>query len=521
MRLAIEEVPRSLSEGYLRSLAKFAALPHDDQKLVQSLFQWCVFAARPMTTSELGVCLLAVDAETCSLHEDDIITEPDTLSGLTDGLVTLRDIPVAEKTEYCAPEEVLPSTVLILSHKSIQDFILSTEAGRFQLQPEVVHATLATTCLAYLLLPDLSSPCVTWEQVRERLNVFPFLDYAARHWPLHLIQAQHDATSILLAEKLFTSPSFLPWLQIYKYHPGTRTARTYHKDARPLYWAARLNLVPLLKKLLASGADENQPGGYFGTALHMAAFNGSTNVAEVLLDHGADINLSVGTIGSPLRAAIMGYQDEMIHFLLSKKAKPDSAALKLAKTTRQQVAVDALIQEGVVDLPEEPDKEEPPSEAESLLLRAILEWDLTALHEAFTLGVDVNKPITIPGGKRAYPLLHALETRMRKKNNDSRPDAPTYLDIMHRLIDEGADVNIHDGYHGSILAFSAYWRAEDVVRLLLERGANPLLDTYSGGGIYRTIHVMDGETKNAVGALLLNCCFQTVRRSGADFVVDE
>jgi hypothetical protein len=42
MRLAIEEVPRSLSEGYLRSLAKFAALQNDDQKLVQSLFQWCV-----------------------------------------------------------------------------------------------------------------------------------------------------------------------------------------------------------------------------------------------------------------------------------------------------------------------------------------------------------------------------------------------------------------------------------------------------------------------------------------------
>lgn len=232
--------------------------------------------------------------------------------------------------------------------------------------------TLATTCLAYLLLRDLSSPCVTWEQVRERLTVFPFLDYAARHCPLHLIQAQHDATLILLAEKLFTGPSFLPWLQIYKYHRGTRTARTYHKDARSLYWAARLNLVPLLKKLLGSRVDVNQPGKYFGTALHMAAFNGSTNVAKVLLDHGAD-NLSVGTIGSSLRAAVMGYQDEMIYFLLSKKAKPDAATLKLAKTTRQQVAVDALIQEGVVDLSEELDKEEAPSEAESLLFRAILE----------------------------------------------------------------------------------------------------------------------------------------------------
>ena len=193
MRLAIEEVPRSLSEGYLRSLAKFSALTNDDQKLVQLLFQWCVFAARPMTTSELGVCLLAVDAETCSLHEDDIITEPDTLSSLTDGLVTLRDIPVAENTDHSSPGEESQSTVLILSHKSIQDFILSEEAGRFLLQPEIVHATLATTCLAYLLMRDLSSPCVTWEQMRERFTVFPFLDYAARHWPLHLTQSQYDA----------------------------------------------------------------------------------------------------------------------------------------------------------------------------------------------------------------------------------------------------------------------------------------------------------------------------------------
>ena len=520
MRLAIEEVPRSLSEGYLRSLAKFAALPNDDQKLVQSLFQWCVFATRPMTTSELGVCLLAVDAETCSLHEDDIVTEPDTLSSLTDGLVTLRDLPVVEKTDYGAPEEESQSTVLILSHKSIQDFVLSAEAGRFQLQPEVVHATLATTCLAYLLLRDLSSPCVTWEHMRERLTIFPFLDYAARHWPSHLISAQHDATAMLLAEKLFTGPSFLPWLQIYKYHRGTRTARTYHKDARPLYWAARLNLVPLLKKLLAGGADVNQTGGYFGTALHMAAFNGSTNVAEVLLNHGADINLSVGTVGSPLRAAIMGYQDEMIHFLLSNKANPDFPALKLAKSTRQQVAIDALIREGAVDLSEGLDKEETRSKAERLLFCAILDWNLSALHEALALGIDVNNPITILGGERAYPLLHAFETRSRKQKDDSSPDAPTYLDIMRGLIDGGADVNIHDGYHGSILAFAAYYGAKEAVRLLLERGANPLLETYSGGQLYSTIYGMDGETKDAVGVLLL-CCFRTGRRSGANFAIDE
>lgn len=74
---------------------------------------------------------------------------------------------------------------------------------------------------------------------------------------------------------------------------------------------------------------------------------------------------------------------------------------------------------------------------------------------------------------------------------------------MRGLIDAGADVNIHDGYHGSILALAAYTHDEGAVRLLLEKGANPLLDTYSGGRIYRIIHAMDRETKDAVSALLL------------------
>lgn len=59
------------------------------------------------------------------------------------------------------------------------------------------------------------------------------------------------------------------------------------------------------------------------------------------------------------------------------------------------------------------------------------------------------------------------------------------------------------------------------MRLLLERGANPLLDANSGGGIYRSIYGMDKETKDAVSALLLNCCFRTRGRSGADFAVDK
>ena len=59
-----------------------------------------------------------------------------------------------------------------------------------------------------------------------------------------------------------------------------------------LQWAAVKNRTDVTELLLSRGADVNKRSGdYHDTALHMAAFRNNTDVIEVLLKHGASTNI--------------------------------------------------------------------------------------------------------------------------------------------------------------------------------------------------------------------------------------
>ena len=60
-----------------------------------------------------------------------------------------------------------------------------------------------------------------------------------------------------------------------------------------LQWAAWKNRTDVTELLLSKGADVNKrSGGDHATALHMAALNNNTDVIEVLLKHGASTNVT-------------------------------------------------------------------------------------------------------------------------------------------------------------------------------------------------------------------------------------
>lgn len=88
--------------------------------------------------------------------------------------------------------------------------------------------------------------------------------------------------------------------------------------------------------LLDQGADVNERG-IIGTPLHAAAWKGNVDCAELLLQHGADVN-SMASMSNetPLMMAAESGQDAMVDFLLKHGADP--SIMNQAKETAYDLA---------------------------------------------------------------------------------------------------------------------------------------------------------------------------------------
>lgn len=99
-----------------------------------------------------------------------------------------------------------------------------------------------------------------------------------------------------------------------------------------LYWAVREGNRELVELLLAKGLDVNSvchppslkimsEREYLQTPLYAAMHKDSSEVAEVLIDHGAIINPQVKKPYSPLHAAASNKARKMVTLLISRGAK--------------------------------------------------------------------------------------------------------------------------------------------------------------------------------------------------------
>ena len=134
--------------------------------------------------------------------------------------------------------------------------------------------------------------------------------------------------------------------------------------AGPLGDAAKNGDVAEIERLLATGADVNEPGG-LGAPLHWAAMNGHTNVVELLAANGADLEAKSSMLGTPLHAAARFERVDAAEALLSAGADPNSK-----------------------------DKDD-----FTPLMRAIVENRPSAVEVLLSGGADVNAVGIAPGGQ--------------------------------------------------------------------------------------------------------------------------
>ena len=73
----------------------------------------------------------------------------------------------------------------------------------------------------------------------------------------------------------------------------------------PLYEASKEGKIDEVKNLLAEGANINSTTDYYSeTPLHFAAENSQTEVVELLIDKGADLNAKAKWERTPLHGAV-------------------------------------------------------------------------------------------------------------------------------------------------------------------------------------------------------------------------
>jgi len=281
----------------------------------------------------------------------------------------------------------------------------------------------------------------------------------------------------------------------------------------PLLWAANLNDTDLASRLLKAGADPKRRNQLGSTPLAEAAFNSNTEMIQALLNAGADPNAAGPDGQTPLMTVARTANVDAAKLLLAKGANPNvtesqrgQTALMWAAAAGQGPMVRALLAAGAeVDVKSTPDlmtplvssepraQPRPPGGMTTMLFSA-REGCLDCVKALLEKGAKID----LPDPEGVTPLISAIFN--------------AHFDVAKYLIEKGANVDRWDWWGRSPLYLAVDYNTLphggrpdqpsldetlpiDIVKMLLDRGANPnlqlkLLPPYRATGADRGVDSM-------------------------------
>ena len=268
-------------------------------------------------------------------------------------------------------------------------------------------------------------------------------------------------------------------------------------DETPLMWAVEGGQVEAANVLLDHGANVNaMDKQYLGSALNRAAWEGDCRMVRSLLDHGADTEAGHRTLayGTPLHAAAHEGHADVVRLLLDRGARIDS--LNNSRATPLHVAAGGGRCEVIRLLLEAGAAVNGSEGTRAPLLETIFNHQPEAARLLLQAGADPNPPEGAGStqlhlaAERGRPkivdllLAHAADPMARDKRGKTplhkavqdacREPEGRYLRIVNALLDAGADPNARIATSGfTVLHIGAgYHAGEAVVRRLLDVGAD-------------------------------------------------
>lgn len=367
----LRDLPKTLEETYCRILLGIDRIYHRPAKAV---LQWLISTEAPMKLRELvEICITTVDHKPYVQEGD-----REAMEAIVDVLSALVEV-----NEVHQPGGYDEGPQVVLAHLSVKEYLTSdrirqSPVSSFALDTSSTAYDRAQCCLAYVIhvedycrssmsfQPKMDNPRTTksWiDHNQEKLQQkYPFYMLAASQW--FLLQRQREVEVLeppkpgLELTLLRNDRSFYTWYLLLNNLDWKMCDVYPFKKWRPNQedcstWAMRRACLLRLPGTLARmchqspteiDAAKNIP---HGTLLMSASINGFQDMVDVLLDAGANANLSTDC-GSPLYAACQSKSLGTVQSLLRAGADTNSKPYPLcvACLDNNVAVVDCLLDAG-------------------------------------------------------------------------------------------------------------------------------------------------------------------------------
>ncbi|MCE2413199.1 CotH kinase family protein [Candidatus Poribacteria bacterium] len=257
-------------------------------------------------------------------------------------------------------------------------------------------------------------------------------------------------------------------LEAIKQHiAGGADVNALHFEMPPLTWAAVMGQTEAAELLLQHGANVNGRNRDDNTALHLAMFLGRAETTELLLRSGADVNAKNDDGATPVDTLQVPWEmTKMLAGFMGVELEQEQVEAGKAKI-REMFSADAKIGAEV------PSNSENNSEdlwaasrtsSSQRLSAAAFTGDVAAMKQALTDGADPNTKDPQSGS-----TLLATAALMG------------HTEVVALLLQHGADIDARSQDGGTALHAAAFLGRAETVKLLLDKGADTTLRSNMGG----------------------------------------